>query len=342
MFKNPPESICQGQFKINSILRPMKKLERDLLFESPFTRIIKPKVNSANKELVVKVLNVKSPGSDVLGNFLMEFEITQNLDLPGVRRSYQVTTEDGAYALLLEYIPGVSLQDLIRKGRCGLDLFLKIAVGIADALANLHEAGIIHNDIAPGNILFNQPSGKVTLIDFANAAQMLSGRETMAPPLSAYHDLNYISPELTGRTHQNLDHRSDIYALGAVYYALLSGKAPFQRETPMELMHAHLTQIPTPVSTLNPQIPEVISWMLEKMMAKNPAERYQSVRGLLADLEKCQHRFRNTGGIQSFELGTEDYSPQFSIVGGLWGRMPEKKNWKRQLPRYTRAVRVFS
>ncbi len=138
-------------------------------------------------------------------------------------------------------------------------------------------------------------------------------------------DLSYLSPEQTGRTSRSLDYRTDFYSLGVTFYQLLTNSLPFTGNDAMELVHCHLATTPIPPRKLQPEIPLVLSSIVMKLLAKTPEERYQSARGIKADLEKCLHQLQNHSLIQNFSLGAADVSDKFQIIQKLYGREQESK-----------------
>ncbi|NES64556.1 MAG: AAA family ATPase, partial [Okeania sp. SIO2D1] len=131
--------------------------------------------------------------------------------------------------------------------------------------------------------------------------------------------LAYISPEQTGRMNRGIDYRTDFYSFGVTLYELLSGKLPFETTDPMELVHCHIAKIPTSLSNRK-KIPEVVSNIILKLMAKNAEERYQSAWGIQKDLETCLEQLENTGRIELFEIGKRDICDHFIIPEKLYGR----------------------
>ena len=104
--------------------------------------------------------------------------------------------------------------------------------------------------------------------------------------------LAYMAPEQTGRMNRGVDYRADFYALGATFFELLTNRRPFESKTPLELLHAHVAQMPPSPRELVPSIPEPVAAIVLKLLAKDPAARYQSAWGLIADLEECQRQLK--------------------------------------------------
>jgi serine/threonine protein kinase len=132
-----------------------------------------------------------------------------------------------------------------------------------------------------------------------------------------------MSPEQTGRMNRGIDYRTDFYSLGVTFYELLTGQLPFSSNEPMELVHCHIARKPTPPSHLVPAIPQVLSDIVIKLMAKTAEERYQSAFGLRYDLETCLQQWQEKNSITQFTLGSRDITERFIIPEKLYGRETE-------------------
>src|SRR6185503_3885219 len=135
-------------------------------------------------------------------------------------------------------------------------------------------------DINPSNIVWNRAIGQVKLIDFGISTALSRENPTLRNPNVLEGTLAYISPEQTGRMNRAIDYRTDFYSLGATFYELLTGQLPFPTIDAMELVHAHIAKQPIPPHERNSNIPELLSEIVLKLMAKNAEDRYQSAYGL--------------------------------------------------------------
>jgi predicted ATPase/signal transduction histidine kinase/ActR/RegA family two-component response regulator len=204
-------------------------------------------------------------------------------------------------------------------------VFLEVAPHLCAGLAALHACRVVHSSISPGSILIDRESGAVrfTDLDLARQAPYEQPHAVTADELEA--PLPYLAPEQTGRTHWAIDGRSDLYSLGAVFYEILTGIAPFRARDPLEWVHCHLARTPEPPATRRPAIPAVLSALVLKLLAKSPEERYQSAAGVKADLESCLEQWRARSAIAPFPLGRKDVSPNLVIPHRLYGRDREIK-----------------
>ncbi|WP_228013199.1 protein kinase domain-containing protein, partial [Nostoc edaphicum] len=192
----------------------------------------------------------------------------------------------------------------------------------------LYRHRIIHKDIKPANILINPETKQVKLIDFSIASLLPQETQTLISPNVLEGTLAYISPEQTGRMNRGIDYRTDFYSLGVTFYELLTGKLPFQSDDPMELVHSHIAKQPPSVisyqlSVSSTEIPQVLSDIVMKLMAKNADDRYQSALGLKFDLETCLTQLQETGKINSFPIAQRDVCDRFLIPEKLYGRETE-------------------
>ena len=176
----------------------------------------------------------------------------------------------------------------------------------------LHEKFILHNDVNPKNVIVDK-SRTCHLIDFEFSSSLQNLEISFQQALPVNGTLEYMSPEQTGRMNRKLDYRSDYYSLGATFYEMLTGRPPFQSDDILELVHNHLAMAPLPPSTLRPDIPSCVDKIILKLLAKNAEDRYQSLPGLLVDLNTCLKHWESSGMIPDFEPGTTDIASKLTI-----------------------------
>jgi hypothetical protein len=259
-----------------------------------------------------------------------EFAVTTQLvDIPGVRPAFAMEGTESQPVLLLKYIQGQSLAELIHSTSLGLAEKLRLAVNMATVLHRIHEQQVMHKDISSGNILVagnDKPGSQdgVYIIDFGIASTMRQESVShLAPDDALVGTLAYISPEQTGRMNRQVDFRTDLYSLGVVLYELFTGQLPFESGDALEMIHAHIARQPQPPHQIEAGIPGPVSDIILKLLAKNAEDRYQTARGLQADLQRCLDQWQGKGRIEPFELGADDFTGRLQIPQKLYGRQAE-------------------
>ncbi|MDZ4728317.1 MAG: serine/threonine-protein kinase PknK, partial [Leptospira sp.] len=203
-----------------------------------------------------------------------------------------------------------------------LEIFLKTLEGLSE----IHKYDLVHRDIKIQNIVFNEKTEDLQIIDFGSASRLTKQNTFVSLHSSIEGTLAYISPEQTGRMNRRVDYRTDFYSLGVTFYQLFTGNVPFIFSDPLELIHAHIAKSPIPPFEKN-GTPKVISNIIMKLMKKDPEDRYQSVEGVIYDLEQCKKYLDEKGfeGLKAFEfkIGENDFSGRFQIPEKLYGRENE-------------------
>ncbi|GGA29899.1 serine/threonine-protein kinase [Okeania sp. KiyG1] len=296
----------------------------DLIHESERTVVYRAVAKANAQPVAIKLMGNQFPSFYELVQFRNQYTIASNLSFEGIVKPLALFSYQNGYALIMPDFGGISLgeyyQNLPPREAKDISLFLNIAIEIAEIIYQLHQNRIIHKDIKPANILINPETKQVKIIDFSISTLLPKETQTIQTPNVLEGTLAYISPEQTGRMNRGIDYRSDFYCLGVSLYQLLSGELPFTSGDAMELVHCHISKQPPP---LKAEIPEVLSDIVMKLMAKNAEDRYQSALGLKFDLEKCLSQWEEAGKIETFELGERDVSDRFLIPEKLYGRETE-------------------
>lgn len=286
------------------------------------------KVYTAVDELTSKPVILKTANENIVDAYgyakiQNEYNILSKIKSEFVPEAINYLKIDDVYFIVLEYCYGITLLDYIKEHKISIKEFLYIAQQIVLALSDIHNAGIIHKDINPGNIIYNNTTRKVSIIDFGLSTEFLYEKSLNNEPNISEGTLYYISPEQTGRMNHTIDVRSDFYSLGVTFFEMLCGCHPFESESPTQMIYLHLAKLPPFAKKINPSIPEMLSRIIYKLMAKMPGDRYTKAEGILFDLHKCLEILKEDDEIAEFELGAGDYSERFEIPQKLYGRENE-------------------
>ncbi|MBW4682978.1 MAG: AAA family ATPase [Microcoleus vaginatus WJT46-NPBG5] len=278
---------------------------------------------SDHQPVILKVLKQDYPTPAELTRYRTEYQITKCLNLAGVVQVYDLQKYQNTLVMFLEDFGGKSLKYWMQQSRFTLEEFLQIAIATTDALGQIHAANVIHKDINPSNLVFNKETHQLKIIDFGISTKLTRETPALKNPNVLEGTLAYMSPEQTGRMNRVLDYRTDFYSLGVTFYELLTNQLPFETDDALELVHCHIARVPVSPSQLNPEIPNVVSAIVMKLMAKTAEERYQSVYGILADLKECLNQLQCNGKISDFWVAGQDISEKFQISQKLYGRERE-------------------
>jgi PAS domain S-box-containing protein len=277
--------------------------------------------NRAAVLAVVPAAEPPTPGT--LERLAHEYGLQDELDGGWAARPLELIHEHGRTLLVLED-PGGEPLDRLLGSPMEVGMFLRLAIGIAMALAKVHQRGLIHKDLKPGHILVDRASAEVWLTGFGIASRLPREHPAPEPPEVIAGTLAYMAPEQTGRMNRSVDARSDLYALGVTFYQLLTGHLPFTAPDLMELVHCHIARRPVPPDERTPGLPVAISAMVMKLLAKTPEDRYQTAAGVAADLRHCLTAWETNGGsVEPFPLGAHDVPDVLRIPETLYGREQE-------------------
>src|SRR6476469_9435987 len=290
-----------------------------------------------NQPVILKFLKQDYPLPASLVRYKQEYEITHNLNLESVPKTYSLERYHNSLAIIFEDCGGDSLKLLSASHQLTLEEFLLTAIKITRALGEIHRHKIIHKDINPSNIIINSTTGRVQIIDFGISTVLKRENPTLKNPNVLEGTLSYISPEQTGRMNRAIDYRTDFYSLGVTFYELLTRQLPWDYSDAMELIHCHIAKQAVPPHQINLEIPKAVSDIVMKLLAKTAEARYQSPWGIIADLEECLEQLKTTGGIADFALGTRDMTDNFLIPEKLYGRETEVETLLAAFERVSRG-----
>ncbi|MDN5363642.1 MAG: eukaryotic-like serine/threonine-protein kinase [Eubacteriales bacterium] len=252
------------------------------LGEGGMSLVYKARCTLLNRTVTIKILRPEFTGDqEFVNRFRREAQAVAKLSHPNIVSVYDVGEDNGIYYIVMEYVEGKTLKEVIREeGPLSPQRAVAIAEQICLALEHAHENGIVHRDIKPHNILISR-DGRVKVTDFGIARAVSSATVTQAGTVLG--SVHYFSPEqargeVTGTY-------SDLYSLGVVMYEMVTGRVPFDGETPVAIALKHIQEQPVPPSALNPQVTPELEKVILRAMDKNLDRRYRSAREMLADLK---------------------------------------------------------
>lgn len=240
-----------------------------------------------DRKVAIKVLRGDlSNDEKFIRRFKREALSVSNLSHPNIVEVYDVGEEDGNYYIVMEYIEGKTLKQLLQKrGALTLNEVTDIMTQLTDGLAHAHEAYIIHRDIKPQNIMI-EDNGLVKITDFGIAMALNSTQLTQTN--SVMGSVHYLPPEQANGKGSTV--KSDIYSLGILMYELLTGSVPFKGDTAVEIALKHMKEKIPSIRKQNPTIPQSVENIVLKATAKNPKNRYDNVRDMYKDLQTALQR----------------------------------------------------
>jgi predicted Ser/Thr protein kinase len=236
------------------------------------------------------ILRGNSPSEDDVKRFRTEAQATANLCHANIVAVYEVSEHEGQHYFSMEYVDGQTLAKLTRDRENPLPVtkaaaYVKI---IAEAIHAVHEHGILHRDLKPSNVLIDR-SDRVRITDFG-LAKRLKGDSTLTSPDQILGTLGYMPPEQAKAERDMIGRASDVYSLGATLYALLTGRPPFQAETPLETLRLVVDVEPVSPRLLNPSVPRDLETICLKCLEKQTERRYQTAQELGDELGRYQRK----------------------------------------------------
>jgi predicted ATPase/signal transduction histidine kinase len=280
----------------------------------------------------------RQPAPEAIRQLEHEYSLLEALDSGCALKPLSLIRHEGRTMLILQD-PGPEVFGLDRWLGQPMELgrFLRIAINLAVGLGELHRRGLIHKDIKPAHILVDPTTDEVWFTGFGIASQLPRERQILEPPEVIAGTLAYMAPEQTGRMNRSIDSRSDLYSLGITLYQMLTGSLPFVASEPMEWIHCHIARTPAAPREWIIGMPEPVSAIVLKLLAKTAEERYQTADGLAADLRKCLLEWDSTGRIQPFAIAQQDVPDRLLIPEKLYGREQECQTLLQSFDRVIRC-----
>jgi serine/threonine protein kinase len=234
-----------------------------------------------NEEVALKLINPEVSSDDrTIKRFSNELRLARKISHKNVGRMFELMEDEGTHFITMEYVAGEDLDSFIRRsGQLAIGKALSIAKQVSEGLEAAHRLGVVHRDLKPGNIMIDK-MGEARIMDFGIARSLetrgITGTEVMIGTPA------YMSPEQA--EGQDVDQRSDIYSFGIILYEMVTGRVPFEGNTPLSMCMKHKTEIPPDPRKIDPQIPESLSRLILKCLEKDRERRYQNAGELLSAL----------------------------------------------------------
>ncbi|WP_281556091.1 diguanylate cyclase [Thalassomonas sp. RHCl1] len=304
---------------------------QEQIYQSASSLIFRAIRKKDRQGVILKFLNQDLPSAKALTRYKQEYKTLSHLSSSRVIAIYDLVTSGEKPVLVLEDFHGLSLQSLLAQRSFSTQDKLYYCLEICKALADIHEQNIIHKALCPDHVVINPATRQIKIIDFSMASEF--NRE--APALKAGEQLTgnlaYLAPEQSGRMNRLLDYRGDYYALGGIIYLLFTGRLPFEDKDPLELIYSHMAKPPPPPTSVNKDVPEVISDICLKLLAKDAEQRYRSASGIIHDLQLCLEQANKGQPLKRFSLAGEDHPHQLQISQKIYGRSRQIEQVQQKL-----------
>ncbi|MDO9262847.1 MAG: AAA family ATPase, partial [Desulfosalsimonadaceae bacterium] len=292
---------------------------------SVFYRAVKA---GRSEPVIIELISTAQASPSEIARFKYAFEKIRQLDNPGVVRTHEVFDYQDGVAIVREAFPGQPLYHCFTPNHTDMESFLTLAVTLTRTLGDIHSRGIVHQAVTPDTVLCgaspdNIKTDNIKLTGFGAAGLITHIHEKIHDPSVIRDILPYMAPEQTGRMNCTMDHRADLYAAGVLFYELLTGAVPFPSDDPIEIIHAHIARQPEPPAEKNPIVPEAVSDIVMKLLAKTMGDRYQSGYGAMADFMECARQLQETGEILPFDPGRQDIAASLDVPEKILGREKE-------------------
>ncbi len=238
-----------------------------------------------NEEMALKLIKPEiASDKKTIGRFSNELKLARKISHRNVGRMYELMEEEGTHFITMEYVPGEDLKSSLRRmGPLSAGKTVFIARQICEGLAEAHRLGVVHRDLKPQNIMIDK-EGNARIMDFGIARSIVGKGITGAGVMIGTPE--YMSPEQA--EVKEVDQRSDIYSLGVILYEMVTGRAPFEGETPLGIAIKHKSEVPKDPRERNAQIPEDLSRLILKCLEKDKEKRYQSAGEVRSELDKIE------------------------------------------------------
>ncbi|MCA9624759.1 MAG: AAA family ATPase, partial [Myxococcales bacterium] len=297
---------------------------RELIAESPSALLWRAVSRDGGRPVCIKRHKSPHPTTAEVARFERAYRMAREVAGQGVVECLALLRDGAGLAIVCEDLAGPNLAEVIAAGAVPWPRALALAIELVEALVGVHDHGIAHGDIKPGNVVLAR-GRQPTLIDFEAAARVArrasrhDGGDTLGGTFF------YRAPEQTGRTNRGVDMRADLYAVGVTLFEMISGRLPFEETDPLAFVHALLARRPRRLDEIAPEVPARLAEVVARLLAKDPEDRYQTAAGLAHDLLAIQ------SGEDLEELQSRDQPARLTIPQRLYGRDAVVADLEREL-----------
>ncbi|GHE97444.1 ATP-binding hybrid sensor histidine kinase/response regulator [Thalassotalea profundi] len=278
--------------------------------------------NANNEKVLVKRFK-KNDNKQSTVQFKQAISLANSIDTNGIVQTIESFEDPFYYYAIYPYHQQYTLYDYSEQSD-NLENQLIIAINLCNLISLLHDKKLVINNINATNV-FVDDKLKVYLFDLSLVSQYSSIHKRINNNQLDQYNLKAMSPEASGRINKPVEYYSDIYSLGATLFKLFTGQYPFELEDDIELVHAHMAVEPKLANYYQPNVPEQVALILDKLLQKTPEQRYKTVAGLSEDFQQCLHLLTENGEVTPFELAQRDISETLTFPGKLYGRDQEVK-----------------
>ena len=274
------------------------------------------------KTFTIKQLKSQHPSKEDVAKLYMEYDITSNISTGAVNRVLDIEVINNTPVIFEETLSAGTLKSWLHKNSMGVNDLIGFSIGLAESIDTVHRQQLVYNGICPDNLFWDPYLKTVQLTDFFLSSNIAVGAFMSLQDISS-HLIHYISPEQTGRISSRVDARSDLYAIGALMYELLTGDSYIKADNIHDLIYQITCIEPAHPTSIVASTPAMLADIILKLLSKNSVDRYQTAAGLIFDLKKCQAALSQEGEIPHFPLAQHDQLANIVISKDFCGRNEE-------------------
>jgi serine/threonine protein kinase/Tol biopolymer transport system component len=291
------------------------------------------------RAVALKVLPAEVAGDEQrMIRFIREAKSAAALNHPAIAHIYEVGEAEGTTFIAMEFIDGATLREKIHHDKTDLKKLLGYLTQVAEGLAKAHAAGIVHRDLKPDNIMITR-DGYAKILDFglaklieapgpqgaggnASSEAVTAALPQHSTPGTVMGTVGYMSPEQAQGKVKEIDQRSDVFSFGCILYEAVTGQRPFKGETAIETLHKVVYEQPPPLIELNPAAPIELQRVVRRCLAKDPEERYQSIKDVAIELKELRREMEGTEDVHRSYTPTEQDATSASSAGSAGSQPP--------------------